>query len=220
MRRFSLVAIIVVSVLFVPARPAEAQLWRWLEELSGPTLHGPALEFSGLCRGLEGRNQNTQDYTQGEGAPQTKWSVSPYCSGLDPKQQWIELGVQVYMVAGDNTMTEESGDRVDAIGFLPTVTFMFDRRIGVGGGVGVRRYSTPYGHFSKADLEAWLRLRPLSVIDGLVNPGGSGEGGDWLEVRAGWVFHSSFPEGRFGRGTAALDAGPSFFLMAGINLIR
>lgn len=217
MRRFSLVAIIVVSVLFVPARPAEAQgFWRWLEELSGPRLDGLGFEITGVCWGTP-----VPEARQAAGETAV-WSASPYCLDKRRDRKWLGIGMQFYVLVGDNSMTDDPNDRVDALGFLPTVDFMFSRGVGVGGGVGFRRYATPADTFIKPDVELWVKVRPVAMANDFRDVATQRQSlrDDWLELRFGMVFHPSYAEGLFGTGSRALDAGPSFVFMAGINLIR
>jgi hypothetical protein len=211
------VAVVVFGLLLMPARPAEAQgFWRWLEELSGPEIHGLGFELSGLCWGT----------TVDSGDPGTReprsWSANPYCLDKRRDEKWLSIGVQFYALVGDNSLTDDPHDRVDALGFLPTVDSMFSRGIGVGGGVGLRRYSTPAGSFHKPDLEAWLKVRPIALINQTRRTATATQSlrDDWLEFRLGLVFHGSFDEGLFGPGTRALDSETSFVLITAINLVR
>ena len=213
MRNVAAVILIGVGLLFVPARPAEAQgFWRWLEELSGPGLSGPGFEVVFICRPEEPQDGKT-------------WFLSPQCAGADRTKKWISLGVQFYALAGDNNLTVDPDDRVDAMGFLPVVDFNFPQGVAVGGGVGVRRYAAAGGRFNEPDVEAWIKWRPLVIFldrnskteRDLTKPVTRLE---WLEIRLAFVVHGGFDAGRFGPGTPALDAEVSPLLFIGVNLLR
>jgi hypothetical protein len=199
-----------VSLLLLPARPAEAQgFWRWLEELSGPEISGPGFEVVFVC--------HSETQVDGE-----NWFVSPQCAAADRSKIWISIGAQVYALAGDNNLTANPDDRVDAFGVLPVVDVNFPQGFAVGGGVGARRYAAAGGKFSKPDVEAWVRWRPLVTL--MDRDAGTRTTAstlyESLELRLAFVFHGGFDAGRFGPGTSALDAEVSPVLFIGVNLLR
>jgi hypothetical protein len=200
------IAFVIVGVLGAFARPVEAQgFWRWLEELSGPKVHGLGFELSGLCWGT--------DVDSGA----RSWQPNPYCLDTRPDEPLVMVGIEFYMLVGDNSLTDDPNDRVDALGFLPTVDVQLARGLAAGGGLGVRRYATPAGTFNKPDAEAWVRIRPIALV---AQSERRSAGHDWLEFRLGVVFHPSYAEGLFGPGSRRLESGPSFFLGTQINLLN
>jgi hypothetical protein len=198
------------GLLLLPARHAEAQgFWRWLEELSGPELSGPGFEVVFVCHS-ETQVDNKNVF------------ISPQCAAADRSKRWISIGAQVYALAGDNNLTADPDDRVDVFGVLPVVDVNFPQGFAVGGGLGVRRYAAAGGKFSKPDVEAWVRWRPLvTLLDKEVGTRTTvSTRYEALEIRLAFVFHGGFDADRFGPGTRALDAEVSPVLFIGVNLLR
>jgi len=210
MRKVAAVSLMAFGLLLLPARPAEAQgFWRWLEELSGPKLNGPGFEVLFVCH-----SETPVDSKH--------VFISPQCVQADRSKRWISIGAQVYALAGDNNLTADPDDRVDAFGILPVVDLNFPQGFAVGGGLGVRRYASAGGTFSKPDVEAWVKWRPLvTLLDPDVGSRTTASARyEWLELRLAFVFHGGFDAGRFGPGTRALSAEVRPVVFIGVNLLR
>jgi hypothetical protein len=224
MRRVCAVGIVVILLLFVPASRAEAQtFWRWFETLSGPTISGPAGEFIFACIGrlAPGETPSSTGRTVGD---RDADPFDPNCASFDRTAPlWFSFGVQGYLLSGDNDVTPAPDGPVTARGIMPVVDLHAARLPGVSFGAAPvwRWYSTPAEDFTETAFELWVKWRPMRTASAVRRDAARAEynfSDDGLLIRLGAIRHGVFDAGRFGAGTAALEADWSYVLSVTLDL--
>lgn len=207
MRRASALSLMIGLLVIASASPAEAQgFWRWFEKLSGPKIGGLGVEVTFLC-------PRPADPAAGEPSRFRKPTVELSCKSVDRSlRHWFSAGAQMYILTGDNSVTDDPNDRVDVTGIVPFATWHMVRGLSLSAGPAIRRYSTPAGQFTEVPIEIWLGIRPVRTSHGLRAASTFNGREDFLELRFGLVLHPGFDEGDFGPGTPAIDREVSGFI--------
>lgn len=174
MKRVLFLALVVLGLALIPARPASAQAGfiRWLEKLSGPgPFVGAGIEIYGLCYGAEKALATDPDPVERADNTGARWFFDPNCGRAARDQRRLTIGVQLSRLVGDNGLQYDESvpaklhDTVGASIFMGTADLGVHRSLDVGSALGFVHFTgAPPGGFSRVMIEP-IRVtwKPLAM---------------------------------------------------------